>query len=162
MLVIQYSPFLNASIDTKEKEEAWLNLVKFLDEVEGLEYPEEMKELYENLTNQDMEKMERYLAENIKKWIGITTEELLAEREKFFETMNKMNSDTAMQSSWQKTFRMDKNMKEQMKNVSFYDKFNENLKVLSSDYYEYTTTFNEFIKSLNLKINDKGGIEVAE
>ena len=46
-----------------------------------------------------------------------------------------------------------------MKNVSFYDKFNENLKVLSSDYYEYTNTFNEFIKSLNLKINDKGGIE---
>jgi len=162
MLVIQYSPFLNASIDTKEKEEAWLNLVKFLDEVEGLEYPEEMKELYENLTNQDMEKMERYLAENTKKWIGITAEELIVERKKFFETMNKMNSDTAMQSSWQKTFRLDKSMKEKMKNVSFYDKFNENLKVLSSDYYEYTTTFDEFIKSLNLKINDEGSIEVAE
>jgi len=162
MLVINYSPFLNASIDAKEKEEAWLNLVKFLDEVEGIEYPEEMKELYENLTNQDMEKLEKYLAENINKWIGITDEELLAERKKFFETMKKINSDTAMQSSWQKTFRMDKSMKEQMKNVSFYDRFNENLKVLSSDYYEYTNTFNEFTKSLNLKIDDIGGIEVSE
>jgi DNA-binding transcriptional MerR regulator len=162
MLVINYSPFLNASIDAKEKEEAWLNLVKFLDEVEGIEYPEEMKELYENLTNQDMEKLEKYLAENINKWIGITDEELLAERKKFFETMKKINSDTAMQSSWQKTFRMDKSMKEQMKNVSFYDRFNENLKVLSSDYYEYTNTFNEFTKSLNLKIDDIEGIEVSE
>ena len=106
MLVINYSPFLNAAIDTKEKEEAWLNLVKFLDEVEGIEYPKEMKDVYENLTNQDMDKIERHLAENIKKWIGITDEELLAERKQFFETMNKMNSDTAMKSSWQKTFRM--------------------------------------------------------
>ena len=162
MLVIQFSPFLNASIDTKEKEEAWLNLVKFLDEVEGIEYPEEMKELYENLTEQDMEKMERNLDENIKKWIGITAEELLAERKKIFETMNKMNSDTAMQSSWQKTFRMDKSMKEQMKNVSFHDKFTKNLKVLSSDYSEYTKTINEFNKSLNLKVDDKGKIEFTE
>jgi len=162
MLVIQYSPFLNASIDTKEKEEAWLNLVKFLDEVEGIEYPEEMKELYENLTNQDMEKMERHLAENVRKWIGITDEELLVERKQFFEFMNKMNGDTDMQSSWQRTSRITKSMNEQMKNVSFYDKFNENLKILSSDYYEYTNTFNEFSKSLNVKVNDKGEIETAE
>lgn len=162
MLVIQYSPFLNASIDTKEKEKAWLNLVKFLDEVEGIEYPEEMKELYENLTIQEIEKLEKYLSENIKKWIGITDEELLAERKKFFEIMKKMNSDTVMQSSWQKTFRINKSMKEQMKNVCFYDKFNENLKVLSRDYYEYTNTMNEFNKSLNVKVNDKGDIEVAE
>ena len=162
MFVVQYSPFLDASIDTKEKEEAWLNLVKFLDEVEGLEYPEEMKELYENLTNQDMEKIERSLAENVKKWIGITDEELLAERKQFLEFMNKMNGDTDMQSSWQRTSRITKSMKEQMKNVSFYDQFIENLKILSSDYYEYTNTFNEFTKSLNLKINDKGIIEVPE
>ncbi|MCO5385228.1 MAG: MerR family transcriptional regulator [Desulfosporosinus sp.] len=156
MFVIQYSPFLNASIDTKEKEEAWLNLVKFLDEVEGIEYPEEMKEMYENLTSQDLERIERYLAEDIKKWIGITDEELLAERKQFFETMNKMNSDSDMQSCLLKNDRIGKGLKEQMKNVGYYDKFNENLKVLCSDYYEYTNTRNEFFKSLNVKIDDKG------
>jgi len=162
MLLINYSPFLNSSIDTREKEEAWLNLVRFLDEVDGIEYSEEMKEMYENLTNQDMEKIERFLAENIKKWIGITDEELLAERKQLVETMNKMNSDTHMQLLWQKTFRMDKSMKEQMKNVSYYDKFNDNLKVLSSDYYEYTNTKDNFIKSLNLKVDDKGKIDFVE
>jgi len=158
MLVIHYSPFLNSSIDTQEKEEAWLNLVKFLDEVEGIEYPEEMKEMYENLTDQDLEKFEKFSVNHVKKWIGITDEELLAERKKIFETMK--NSD--MQLAYQKVSRIEKSMKEQMKDVSFYDQFNENLKVLSSDYYEYTNTFNEFSKSLNLKINDKGGIEIAE
>ena len=162
MFVVQYSPFLDASIDTKEKEEAWLNLVKFLDEVEGIEYSKEMKELYENLTNQDMEKLEIGLTKNVKKWIGITDEELLAEREKFFDYLNKMNSDTHLQLSWQKTFRMDKSMKEQMKNVSFHDNFTKNLKILSSDFCEYINTFDEFSKSLNVKVNDKGEIEVAE
>lgn len=155
MFIINYSPFLNTSLDTIEKEEAWLNLIKFLDEVEGIEYPEEMKEMYENLTNQDMERIERYLAENIKKWIGITDEELLAERKQLFENVNRMNSGD-MQLSWQKTFRMDKSMKEQMKNLNYYDKFNDNLKVLSSDYYEYANTRNNFLKSLNIKVDDKG------
>ena len=76
--------------------------------------------------------------------------------------MNKMNSDTAMQLCWQKTFRMDKSLKEQMKNVSYHDKFTKNLKVLSSDFCEYINMFNEFSKSLNVKIDDKGKIEVAE
>jgi len=160
MMVINYSPFLNASINTKEKEEAWLNLVKFLDEVESIEYSEEMEEMYENWTNQDMEKFERLSADNVKKWIRITDEELLAERKNFFEIMNRMNSDTDMQSALQITFRMSKSMKEQMKNIGYYDKFTENLKVLSSDYYEYTNTRNEFFESLNVKIDDKGKIEV--
>ena len=162
ILVINYSPFLNSSINTKEKEEAWLNLVKFLDEVEGIEYPEEMKAMYENLTNEDMENLENFSVGNVKKWIGITDEELLAERKQVFELMNRMNSDADMQSSWQITFRMTKSMKEQMKNVGYYDKFTENLKVLSSDYCEYTNTRNEFFESLNLDIDEKGKIEVAQ
>ena len=137
-------------------------MVKFLDEVEGIEYPEEMKAMYENLTNEDMENLENFSVGNVKKWIGITDEELLAERKQVFEFMNRMNSDADMQSSWQITFRMTKSMKEQMKNVGYYDKFTENLKVLSSDYCEYTNTRNEFFESLNLNIDEKGKIEVAQ
>ncbi|TGE36022.1 MerR family transcriptional regulator [Desulfosporosinus fructosivorans] len=162
MLVINFSPFLNAPINTKEEEEAWLDLVKFLDEVESIEYSKEMKEMYENLTNQDMEKYEKFLTENVNKWIGITDEELLAERKQFFEIMNRMNSDPDMQSAWQITSIMTKSLKGQMKDLGYYDKFVENLKVLSSDYSEYTNTRNEFFESLNLKVDDKGKIEVAE
>ncbi|MHB8074525.1 MerR family transcriptional regulator [Desulfosporosinus fructosivorans] len=162
MLVINYSPFLNAPINTKEEVEAWLDLVKFLDEVESIEYSEEMKAMYENLTNQDMEKYEEFLTENVKKWIRITDEELLAERKQFFESMNRMNSDPDMQSAWQSTSIMTKSLKGQMKDLGYYDKFIENLKVLSRDYSEYTNTRNEFFESLNLEVNDQGKIEVAE
>lgn len=162
MLVINYSPFLNSSINTKEKEEAWSNLVKFLDEVEGIEYPDEMNEIYENLTEEDIEKHENFLIQDVKKWIQITDEELLAERKQVFEFMNKMNSDSDKQLLWQKTFSMTKNIKEQMKNVGYYEKFIENLKILSEDYCKYTKTRNDFIKSLNLKVDDKGKIEVVE
>ncbi|MDR3599505.1 MAG: hypothetical protein P4L49_03335, partial [Desulfosporosinus sp.] len=162
ILLMNYSPFLNASVDTKEKEEAWLNMVKFLDEVESVEYPEEMKELYENLTKQDMEKFENFFTENIKKWIRITDEELLAERKQFFENMNRINSDTDMQSALLKNSRIEKSLKGQMKNLGYYDKFEQNLKVLSSDYYVYVNTRNKFFESLNVKLDDQGKIEVAE
>ncbi|MCB8815434.1 MerR family transcriptional regulator [Desulfosporosinus shakirovi] len=162
MLVINYSPFLNAPINTKEKEEAWLNMVEFLDEVEGIEYPEEMKEMYENLTNQDMEKFEDFFAKEARKWTKITDEELLVERTQFFENMNKMNSDTDMQSALLKNSRIVKSLKGQMNNHGYYDKFEENLKVLSSDYCIYSNTRKKFFESLNVKLDDKGKIEVVE
>ncbi|MDR3587878.1 MAG: hypothetical protein P4L59_21590, partial [Desulfosporosinus sp.] len=162
MLLMNYSPFLNASVDTKEKEEAWLNMVNFLDEVESIEYPEEMKELYENLTKQDMEKFENFFAENTKKWIKITDEELLAERKQFFENVNRINSDTDMQSALLKNSRIEKSLKGETRNLGYYDKFEQNLKVLSSDYYVYINTRNKFFESLNVKLDDQGKIEVAE
>jgi site-specific DNA-cytosine methylase len=136
-------------------------LVKFLDEVESIEYPEEIKQIYENLTEEDMEKIEKYLAENIEKWIRITDEEFLDERKQLLENVNRMNSGD-MQSFWQKTFRMDKNMKDQMEELGYYDNFVKNFKILNSDYYQYYTSRKKFIESLNLKIDDKGKIEVAD
>jgi DNA-binding transcriptional MerR regulator len=162
MLVIHYAHFLNSSINTKEKEVAWLNVINFLDEVESIEYPEEMKDIYENLTNVDIEKFENIAIENVKKWIGINDEGLRSEKRQFLEFMNRMNSDANMQASWQKTFRIDKTMKDQIKNIGYYNKFTENLKILSEDYCEYTNAINNFTKLLNLKVDEKGKIEVAD
>jgi len=114
------------------------------------------------LTNQDMEKFENFLTENVKKWIRITDEELLVERKLFFENVNRMNSDTDMQSGLLKNSRIEKSLKGQMKNLGYYDKFEENLKVLSSDYYIYINTRKKFFESLNVKLNDKGKIEAVE
>lgn len=161
LLAAQYAPFLNSSIDTKEKEDAWLSLVKFLDEVESIEYPEEVKEIYEKLTDQDVEKIESHLAQNIKKWIEITDEEIVTERKQILENVDRMN-DGDMQVSWQKTFIMGKSMKDQMKNLDYYDKFVGNLKILSSEYNEYVNKMRKFYESLNLKIDDKGKIEAAD
>lgn len=161
-MVIYFSPFLNAPIDTKEKEEAWLNMVNFLDEVESVEYSEEILEMYENLTNEYMERLGGLSAKLVKKWVGITDEELLAERKKCHEFMNRVNGDTDMQVWMQKLSRIEKSIKEQMKNLGYYHKFEENLKVISSDYNEYVNTMKKFSESLNVKIDDKGKIEVAD
>ena len=137
-------------------------MVEFLDEVESIEYSQEMKEMYENLTDQDMERIEDFFAKDSRKWIRITDEELLAERKQFFETVNRMNRDTDMQSALLKNSRIEKSFKGQMNNLGYYDKLEENLKVLSSDYYIYTNTRKKFFESLNVKLDDKGKIEVAE
>lgn len=162
MIIFNFSPFLNEAVDTLEKEEAWLNMVKFLDEVESIEYSDDMKEVYEKLTDEDMEKYEKFSNDNVKKWINITDEELAAEKKQFFETISRMNSDTDMQPAWEKTFKISKSIKEQINNIDYYEKFIENLKVLSSGYCEYNNTRTKFFKSLNVKMNDEGKIIVSE
>lgn len=66
-MAIYFRPFLNAPIDTKEKEEAWLNIVNSSDEVESVEYSEEILEMYENLTNEYMERLGGVSAKLVKK-----------------------------------------------------------------------------------------------
>ena len=162
MIVFSFSPFLNEAVDTQAKEVAWLNMVKFLDEVESIEYSDDMKEVYEKLTDEDMKEYEKFSNDNVKKWINITDEELAAEKKQFFEIVSRMNSGTDMQSAWEKTFKMSKSIKEQIKSIGYYEKFIENLKILSSDYDEYSNTRAKFFKSLNVKMDDEGKIIVAE
>lgn len=67
-----------------------------------------------------------------------------------------------MQSALLKNSRIVKSLKGQMNNHGYYDKFEENLKVLSRDYDIYSNTRKKFFESLNVKLDDKGKIEVAD
>lgn len=158
MLVIHFSPFLNEPIDTPEKEEAWMNIVAFLDGVESVGYVEEMKEMYEMLTEEDMEKYAAFSNENAKKWISISDEELARERERVLKSVHKANSDPDLQSVYRKTSRVSEGVKEQMKSIGYYDMFVENLKILSNDYAVYNKKMTEFYASLDLKFDDEGKI----
>ncbi|MHC1685222.1 MAG: MerR family transcriptional regulator [Clostridiaceae bacterium] len=159
VIIAQFSVFLNDPIDTKEKEEAWLDLVKFLDEVESISYSEDMQLMYDKLTDEDMEKVGENLSENAKKWISITEEELKEERRRILETIAKANNDNPQ---WKKLFTINKGLKEQMKSIGYYDKFTENLKILSNDYKRYLQNRNEFYKSLNIKIDEEGRVLTGE
>lgn len=43
MLIAYYSPFLNEPVDTLKKEEAWIKIVQFLDDIDDIEYSDDMK-----------------------------------------------------------------------------------------------------------------------
>lgn len=156
MMISNYSAFLNEPIDTEEKEKAWVSLVKFLDEAGSIEYSKEMNRIYEALSEEDMEKMTCFQEAYVKKWISITPEQVLEEKNTVLGFYNKVNSDKKNQEEWQEFFRMSKGLKEKMNNINYYNSFNENLKILSSDYCKYIRNRTDFCKSLNIKVDDEG------
>lgn len=162
MLVLNYSLFLHEPIDTQEKEDAWISIVKFLDEAEEIEYPEEIQEMYEKFTEEDMEKYEATWSENIKKWIHITDEGLMKEKEKMLETIQRINCNPDMQLQNKKVSALSEHLRGLMKNIGYYDRFVKNLKMLSKDFCRYTHNQAAFAKLLNLKIDDGGRIVASE
>lgn len=162
IVISNYSAFLNEPIDTEEKEKAWINLVKFLDEADSIEYSKEMRKIYEALSEEDMEKMIDFQEAYVKKWISITPDQMLQEKKTVLEFYNNVNADEKNQEEWQGFFKMSKNLKEKMNSINYYNSFNENLKILSTDYCTYIKNRTDFCKSLNIKIDDEGKMSVKQ
>lgn len=158
MMIANYSPFLNEPIDTKEKEKAWIELVKFLDEAEDINYSEELKKLYDNFSDEDMKSFEKFSYDNISKWINITKEQMNDEKKLVYDFIDKMKSDADMKQGWEKCFSLEKDLKKQMKDISYYEIFNENLKVLSKDYYLYSQNRKKFYDFININVDDCGRV----
>ncbi|KWX73405.1 hypothetical protein AMQ84_23225 [Paenibacillus riograndensis] len=165
MLTMQFSSFLNEPIDTPEKEEAWFSIVKFLDEVEVINYPQEVVEIYEELTNEDIEKYESYINQNVEKWLNMTDVGLINEKEKISEYIYRVNHDADLRAAYKRMSNLSEGMKGIMSDIGYYDKFVGNLKVLSKTYFKYYVKmeeFNKFSNLSNIKVDDEGKITIAE
>ncbi|URZ07388.1 MerR family transcriptional regulator [Clostridium felsineum] len=158
LMFANYSPFLNEPIDTKEKEGAFINLVKFMDEAQEIRYPVGFEKMYEKLTKEEIEKIEITTQKRVEKWISITDEQLLEEKKVLLDFMKKVKHDEKVKDNWKKTFVMDKEIKKQMKNINYHKNFNENLKILSRAYSVYVKNMSRFEKMLNIDINENGDV----
>jgi Predicted transcriptional regulators len=161
MMAINYSPFLKEPIDTKEKEDAWIDLVKYLDEAESLEYPNEMKKLYDSIPEEEMNKLEKFTDETVERWLNITEEQLQEEKEKLLEFFHRLKTDSEVQEGWKKTFEMTKTINKQIININ-YNNFTSNLKILSSNYSKYIENKAKLNELLNIKVDEEGKITVVE
>lgn len=151
LMVAAYGPFLNEVVDTPEKEKAWLNLVNCLDKADSINYPQEMGEMYEKYTNEDIEKMSMIINKVIKEWISDRVEKSYMDRETFLKKLD------VIEPLHKKVFNMVKNIKEQLKN-SGSDKISEYLSILSSDYRKYKNNLEKFQKSLGINLDENGNI----
>ncbi|MDI3310896.1 MAG: MerR family transcriptional regulator [Thermoanaerobacterium sp.] len=151
LMVAAYGPFLNEVVDTPEKEKAWLNLVNCLDKADSINYPQEMGEMYEKYTNEDIEKMSMIINKIVEEWISDRVEKSYMDRETFLKKLD------VIEPLHKKVFNMVKNIKEQLKN-SGSDKINEYLSILSSDYRKYKNNLEKFQKSLGINLDENGNI----
>ncbi len=162
MLTMHFSPFLTEAIDTPLKEQAWLSIVQFLDEVENIEYPDEFKELYEKVDDEFLKKYEDFINDNVKKWLDFKDEDVVKERESLIKNIDKINQNNEMKDEFKKFTALSGCIKDLMNNIGYYDRFVNNLKILSEKYSLYTQKTTEFYKSFNVRMDDEGKLVVDD
>ncbi len=134
----QYGGFLSEPIDTPEKETAWISIVKFLDDVEDFELPGDIKNLYDNLSDDFFDKAEENMKSMMHKMISFSNDEF----EKYMiDIINELNVTddfkSEMTSANDKYLESEMLIKNKMKAMGYYNNFENNLKTLNPDYAKY-------------------------
>ena len=130
-LSTHFGPFLNEKIDSKEKEEAFINILEFLDRIDlDNEIAESLKNIIFPIEQEDVEKMnETFInaVDNIDNYM--TTNQQAIEK-----YINFRKSDAYRSSPAYKT---QKSLKAFQQTSGYDENFITNLKILSLSYREY-------------------------
>lgn len=133
-ICLHFSRFLNEPILTKEQEEAYDDIVKFLDNVPALEFPEELQEfLIENTKHINTINI-REMNESTKKSIENPDKFLKENKEMLEEYLRYKQSEEYKQSP---VYKIQELMKEFYSTSGYYDIFIPAMKRLSRGYGEY-------------------------
>lgn len=133
-ICLHFSRFLNEPILTKEQEEAYDDIVKFLDNVPALEFPEKLQEfLIENTKHINTINI-REMNESTKKSIENPDKFLKENKEMLEEYLRYKQSEEYKQSP---VYKIQELMKEFNSTSGYYDIFIPAMKRLSRGYGEY-------------------------
>jgi len=154
-LCIHFGQFLNGKIDTMEKEEAYNNIVDYLDSVSKVEFPKELEEYFLNdlgrMEEADMQKMNSTVTDAI-----YNLDKFLEENKEIIEKyLEYRNSDEFKKSP---AYRIQQLLLQFQQESGYYDIFIKNLKILSDSYREYLERLQEANKAFIDKYPQAGTI----
>lgn len=133
-ICLHFSRFLNEPILTKEQEDAYDDIVNFLDNVPALQFPEELQEfLIENTKHINTINI-REMNESTKKSIENPDKFLKENKEMLEEYLRYKQSEEYKQSP---VYKIQELMKEFNSTSGYYDVFIPSMKRLSRGYAEY-------------------------
>ncbi len=146
---LQFSSFLNEKIRTKEQQEAYNNIIEFLDNLDPFIIPKELEESFQiankSINNNMIEESIMNKNEAIE-----NTDEFLNDNEKMInEYLEYKKSDEYKNSDAAK---LEKLIKDFMATNGFYDIFIKNMRTLSKSYDDYYVKLLEANEKLLKKI----------
>jgi len=160
ILTTHFSPFLNEPIDSEEKEKAWNEIIKYLDESEPFNYPDEFYINYSKIEEDTLEKIAEENNKEIKRLINFTPQELEEYKIKIMESLKSMNENKYFIESRQKMFKSNLDFKNRLQSRGYYDRFVNNLRIISSDYDKYQTIIQKLNDELGLYYDSCGNIRI--
>jgi DNA-binding transcriptional MerR regulator len=134
-LSIHFGQFLNEKIDSTEKENAYNQIVNFLDSVDNLDFSPELEEFLENtfalMQKTDMEKMSSVMLEAVE-----DIETYIENNNEILEEYIKIRISDDYKAT--DLYKMQQQLLDFQKSSGYYDIFIPNLKILSDSYNEYS------------------------
>ena len=156
-LAYHFAPYLNESLDTPDKYEAWINIVEFLDNVPEIKIPRFIQIGYENINDEMAKKISAGTRNEINNMLNAEGEELEKYKKKLLDNIEKQN-DKSLLKVMNPFYKFKKQLNEFFNSSGYYDIFLPNMKILSSEYKEY---HDKLIK-LNDKLSKELGIKYDE
>ena len=134
-LSIHFGQFLNEKIDSTEKENAYNQIVNFLDSVDNLDFSPELEEFLENtfalMQKTDMEKMSSVMLEAVE-----DIETYIENNNEILEEYIKIRISDDYKAT--DLYKMQLQLLDFQNSSGYYDIFIPNLKILSDSYNEYS------------------------
>lgn len=133
-LLLHFGRFLNERISTKEQEDAYNNIVEFLDNVKTVEFPAELKEYFEeaipNMNDDFLEKINDEIVNAIQN----VDDYIEKNKEMLEQYIAYKNSEEYKQSP---VYKIQNLLLEFHKTSGYYDVFISNMRKLSPSYDQY-------------------------
>lgn len=156
-LAHHFAPYLNEPMDTKEKFEAWIRIVDFLDNVPEIKIPKIIEAGFKNIPEGMYRKINEETEKKMYKMISVEGDELKMYEEKLLKVIEKQNSKSLI-NIFNPINKFKKDLYEFFNSSGYYEIFIPNMKVLSSDYKRY----HENLMKFNNVMEKKFGIRYDE
>lgn len=157
-IVIHFGSFLNVPLDTKEKQEAFEAMVAYLDEAAPIVLPEEMKVYLEEVDTGELIKHYTQVNENLLQLAQMNAKEAKEKLERDLKGYMG-TSDVEGFGEYFKEFReQNQAFRRNLEESGYYQKFVDNMRIISPVYNQYILNLKRLDKQLNLRYDAEGRI----
>lgn len=160
LFVSSYEPFLNITIDSDEKKDAWLKLIEYLD---NLDEVESSHPFIKGMANVDLDKSKNYMERQKNNMLSLLKSDAAA-KEQYVQSLMKfvksMNENEETRKKFSEALAQTKDM---LNGIGASDNtFDEYLEILNEDYKEYREAGKEIRKALDEEMKNELGMSWKE
>lgn len=156
LVVTNYLPFLNISLDSEEKKKAFLDMVNYLDEVEEFSISEEMEQQLKLIKDEEFYRKTLEARQAMIEAVCSGEGEQFENFKKTVLDSMKRLEDTEFRNFYIENKKRNKGFTEALKEKGYYDKVVNNLRIINPKYEEFCSKLEKLNDSLGLAYGEDG------
>lgn len=162
MIWLRFSPFLNGALDTPEKEQAWRDMVHYLDNTESLDIPDELEQMLNLYTEEDLELMADAHRQQVMRIANASSDVLDEVKQEICEYVALESQPGTLQQQRRDTRKVIDPLKSQMASGGYYEHVTCNIRILSPEYNRYLENLEKIQETLGLQYNADGSVVMED